>query len=121
MKPAIKIKLSRIEVAELDKMYSYYLSRFASMAAGDHRALLLEHMSAMYHRVHGYMRHMLEEQQKKCSLKFTPVECLAFYQLWQLIDTSPFIAGNMIICRIIEQIDKASKAPRKSQPKILEP
>ena len=104
---AIDFKFHKSTVEELRRIYLHHLTSFRY--TDEHEQLLAEHVKDMYLK----LDHMERTMVKTAGLVMNNSEALAFFQLWQLIDTSPWPLANVIICDMIKKIDKRIKEPKK--------
>lgn len=110
----IKIKLTRKEYQQLYVMYNYYMPAFAVLDNGTSdgedltfiflRDLLTEHMQALQKRIHQQL--VNNPDQKGYTLKLQAPEAVAFYQVWQMIDTGAHTYGTVVLTNCIAVIDK---------------
>lgn len=107
----IKIKLTQSEFAELYRMYRYHVDFFTINNGWDE--LLFEHMADLYKR----LAVLRKEVKPAYTIKLSGPESLAFYEVWQMINTNNWPFGNVILIRIIAQIDKEH---HKARPEIVE-
>jgi hypothetical protein len=98
----IKIRLTRKQYMELLQCYAYFKDVFNVRTP--HHLLLHGHMLQLHLVIY---RAMQRPEQKKFNLVLNPCESLAFMQLWQMIDTSMFPLGTVVICECVQAIDKA--------------
>lgn len=109
----IKIKLTRKEYQQLYVMYNYYMPAFAVLETDADtedltfiflRDLLTEHMQQLQKRIHQQL--VNNPDQIKYTLKLQKSEALAFYQVWQMIDTGAHAYGTVVLTNCIAVIDK---------------
>ena len=68
------------------------------------RDLLTEHMQQLQKRIHQQL--VNNPEQKGYTLKLQAPEALAFYQVWQMIDTAAYAYGTVVLTQCIAVIDK---------------
>ena len=104
----IDFKFRKGVMEELLEIYRYHLTSFKYEDL--HEQLLAEHIKDMYLTLESTYNAMVAT----AKIAMNNSEALAFYQLWQLIDTTPWPLANVTICDMLKKIDKRIKAPRNT-------
>lgn len=102
---SIKFKLSYERLLALHSMYEWLLnSKDRFIPANDHEALLHEH-AIEFKRI---LLKKLVAEQLTYLMRLNGTEAMAFYHIWNRVDTSHNQYGNVAICEIIKLIDQTS-------------
>lgn len=109
----IEFKLMFQQVRELESVYGLHLTSLNY--EDEHEALLSEHIKDMHARLASMAAKLEFSVKKKACLNMNNSEAMAFYQIWNVVDTSRFPLANVILCDMIKRIDKLVKSPKKWQ------
>ncbi len=104
---AIEFKLTKETARELHDIYLFHIR---DVYDDEHERLLVEHVKDMYLRIHSLMLSMLKTSQK---LQMSLSEALAFFQYWNVTDTSSYPLADVLIRDMVAKIDKRIKSPKK--------
>lgn len=99
----IKFRMGESTVEELARIYKYHVDTFEW--SNDHEHLMGAHLADTYVRLERMERVML----KTATLEFNVSESLAFYQYWQITDTSAWPLATVLICDMLKKIDQRAK------------
>lgn len=102
----IDFKLHRSQVTELLAIYGCFLT--SCEYADPYERLLSEHIKDCYLR----LSHIDATMTKTAKLRFNNSEAVAFYDFWSVTDTSRWPLANVIICDMVQKIDKRIKTPK---------
>jgi hypothetical protein len=103
----IEFKMQKGVATELRDIYAMHLTSYGY--TDPHEQLLAEHIKDLYLR----LEHMVNTMLKTAKLRMNNSEALAFFQLWNTIDTSRWPLANVILNDMILKIDKRVKEPRR--------
>lgn len=109
-----KIKLTRKELTVLLELYILFIDRWESENALEE--LLLVHAIHFYRTME---KVAVNRPQEKFTFKLQPPDALAMWQWWQMINTADQGYGNIIVCRIVGEIDKDFAQLQVGEPENL--
>lgn len=107
----IQFKLHASQVTELLVAYSASLTSFEY--DDPHLALLSEHLKDTFLTLVKFDRELQNWGQKTRKLTFNNSQALAFFLVWERIDTSKWPLANVLILDMMQKIDKRIKAPKE--------
>ncbi len=103
----IEFRLHESVATELRDVYEYHLDTYD--AADPYEQLLAQHIKGTLLK----LNHMLKTMQKTAKLRMSNSEAMAFYQIWNTTDTTPWPIANVILTDMIKKVDKRIHAPNK--------
>lgn len=106
---SIKIKMNHNRLEALGQQYELLTDSYEPENAHEH--LLFECLVLMRDKI----EKMLRAAQLKYTLTLSSLEALAFFQVWNMVDTSHHVYADIVICNIIEVIHKASIDPKRAR------
>ena len=105
-KIAFEYKLGVKQLEELHSMYGLYANN--SSIEDEHELLLVAHVQDMYLKLDDLKEKII----KTVKLTMTNSEALAFFQFWNVTDTSKWPLANVIVHDMVGKIDKKAKNQR---------
>lgn len=105
----IKTKISHLEACDLIQAYAVVITDLRNKKSTIWEDLIFEHFVFFYYRLVDLAKH----QRKSYRLRLSDPEALAFLQGWDAISLDDdYIRAQMIIYRIIAEIDQVNKNTR---------
>lgn len=103
----IEFRLHESVATELRDIYEYHLDSYDHTDL--HEQLLAQHIKDTWLK----LNHMLKTMQKTAKLRMNNSEAMAFYQIWNTMDTTPWPLANVILADMIRKVDKRISVPKK--------